>query len=130
MLFDHKGVHSLKHEGSLDEAIRAAWATARWSSKVRSRSSKQEQEWGWRPVAERMRLEGRTAVITGAGGGIGADQQSTFIHRFHSAAEPQPNREACESGRKHKAWGVSPRLSAIKELSLRSGRSPVSIKDH
>ena len=39
-----------------------AWTTARWSSRQQ-----------WRPwvVAERMRLDGRTAVITGAAGGIG-----------------------------------------------------------
>src|SRR6185295_6539942 len=39
-----------------------AWTTARWSSRQQ-----------WRPwvVAERMRLVGRTAVITGAAGGIG-----------------------------------------------------------
>ena len=64
--------------------------TERWSSKDRSRSSRQEQSFSFymitefqdykirmlilqscNPVKNRMRIEGRTAVITGAGGGIG-----------------------------------------------------------
>src|SRR5262249_53915766 len=44
------------------------WTTARWSSRQRPQRSLTERR---QPVAERMRLSGRTAVITGAGNGIG-----------------------------------------------------------
>src|SRR5829696_9498700 len=43
--------------------------TARWSLRqCRSHPAAKRGRW---PVAERMRLDGRTAVVTGAAGGIG-----------------------------------------------------------